>query len=156
MDSSYAEVLKIGLRDTISKLEHNTSDEEAILRKRLTEFQTKMDNLDEKFALGSALSEDVYLKMKSKLNDEISSINEGLSKMENKISNQKTKVDSCVEFSQNIANIWNKGTIEVKVKLQNMVFPEGVVINPTNKTYRTKSLNSVIAVSKELSKKKRG
>ena len=52
-------------------------------------------------------------------------------------------IEKSIEISQNIHNYWQLGDLEEKRKLQKLVFPEGIVIDTTNRTYLTSKVNSL-------------
>ena len=48
-----------------------------------------------------------------------------------------------IEISQNIHNHWQLGTLDEKIKLQKLVFPEGIVVHTKNRRYLTSKVNSL-------------
>ncbi|HEY5689544.1 MAG TPA: hypothetical protein VIS27_14660 [Yeosuana sp.] len=70
------------------------------------------------------------------------------------ISNLDKKIDKCIEVTQNISNYWNHGSIENKIRLQKLVFPSGIVINPQNREYQTNEINSVFTLISSISSDK--
>jgi len=48
-----------------------------------------------------------------------------------------------IEISQNIHKSWQLGTLEEKRKIQKLVFPEGIVVDTTKRTYLTSKVNSL-------------
>jgi len=51
---------------------------------------------------------------------------------------------------------WKSGSIGNKQKIQKLVFPEGFVINPKNRQYRTSKINSVFKTIRVISRDKKG
>ena len=70
-------------------------------------------------------------------------IEEKLDDFQIKISNLDKKVLELIEFSRNLSNIWVSGEYETKLSLQKLLFPEGIVIDPNDRTYRTSNLNPI-------------
>ena len=58
-----------------------------------------------------------------------------------KISNLDKKVSELIEFSRNLSKIWVSGEYETKLSLQKLLFPEGIVVDPNDRTYRTLNMN---------------
>jgi len=80
---------------------------------------------------------------------EINQVREKLEGTEYEISNLDCYIEKSIELSQNIHNYWHLGSLDVKKKIQKLVFPEGIVIDTTNRTYLTSNVNSFfIAKSK--------
>jgi hypothetical protein len=46
-------------------------------------------------------------------------------------------------WTANIHKLWQLGSLDVKKKIQKMVFPEGIVVDTTNRTYLTSNVNSL-------------
>ena len=63
-----------------------------------------------------------------------------------KISNLDKKVSELIEFSKNLSNIWVSGEYETKLSVQKLLFPEGIVIDPEDRTYRTSNLNPIFGL----------
>ena len=59
------------------------------------------------------------------------------------ISNLDSYLDKSIEISQNIHKYWQLSTLEEKRKIQKMVFPEGIVVDTTNRTYLASKVNSL-------------
>ena len=51
-----------------------------------------------------------------------------------------------IEFSKNLSNIWVSGEYETKLSVQKLLFPNGIVINPEDRTYRTSNLNPIFGL----------
>ena len=74
---------------------------------------------------------------------ELIEIEEKLDDFQIKISNLDKKVSELIEFSRNLSKIWVSGEYETKLSLQKLLFPEGIVIDPNDRTYRTSNLNPI-------------
>ena len=46
-------------------------------------------------------------------------------------------------FLPALSKIWVYGEYETKLSLQKLLFPEGIVIDPNDRTYRTSNLNPI-------------
>ncbi|MEJ6663267.1 MAG: hypothetical protein QNL31_03100 [Flavobacteriaceae bacterium] len=73
-------------------------------------------------------------------------IEEKLEDFKIKISNLDKKVSELIEFSKNLSNIWVSGKYETKLSVQKLLFPEGIVIDPEDRTYRTSNLNPIFGL----------
>ncbi len=88
----------------------------------------------------------VYQKYKTELEDEITNAVEEKSKLNLEISNLNNKIDKCVEVIKNISKYWASGSIENRIKLQKLLFPSGIVIDPVKRQYRTSKINNVFSL----------
>jgi site-specific DNA recombinase len=73
---------------------------------------------------------------------EINQVKEKLEGTDYEISNLDYYIEKSIELSQNIHNYWYLGSLDVKKKIQKLVFPEGIVIDTINRTYLTSNVNS--------------
>ncbi len=128
--------------------EHNQEKMNSVqaLNKELGKLQQKLEKVNEKFLLSDSADEVAYNKIKSKLEGEIGEIVEQLDITPEKLSNQAGFIDRALDFCQNISYNWASGDIHQKLKIQKTLFPEGLVINPETRQYRTKKMNSLISV----------
>lgn len=55
-------------------------------------------------------------------------------------------IDKCIEVTQNISDYWKHGSIENKIRIQKLVFPSGIVIDPKKREYRTTKVNSIFTL----------
>ena len=66
-------------------------------------------------------------------------------------SNPEKIIKKGIELSGNLSQIWQKGNLEEKQSLQNLVFPEGILFDFKNKVSRTKRVNVIFDSIKSLS-----
>ena len=104
--------------------------------------KTKKETLDSRFAFGE-IDKELYNRFIGPVTSELIE-NEGkLDNFQIKISNLDKKVSELIEFSRNLSKIWVSGEYETKLSLQKLLFPEGIVIDPSDRTYRTSNLNPI-------------
>ena len=87
---------------------------------------------------------------------EIDQIKEKLDDTPKNLSNQVNFIDKALDFCQNISVHWSSGDIHQKLKIQKTLFPEGLIINPETRQYRTIKMNSLISVIADISKDEKG
>jgi len=59
------------------------------------------------------------------------------------ISNLDTFIEKSIEISQNIHKNWQLGSIKDKKNIQELVFPEGIVVDTKDRRYLTSKVNSL-------------
>ena len=62
------------------------------------------------------------------------------------ISNHSRHIDKVVEKVTNINKYWREGDIDSKIRIQNLVFPEGLSIRAKNREYLTGRVNSIFGL----------
>ncbi len=117
--------------------------EREALEKKVTLLQAELDTLDERFAYGKINDETLYIKLRTKKMVEIDAVREKFGDTEIEISNLSYYIEKSIELSQNIHKHWQLGNLEIRQKIQKMVFPEGIILDTTNRTYLTRKVNSL-------------
>ena len=149
MDDKYLEPFKIDLKKTFQAKKADTFIERESLEKKIKDLEVEVDTLDERFAFGKINDEVLYNELRSKKQSEINAVKETLTDTEIEISNLDYFIEKSIELSQNIHKYWQLSSIDVKKKIQKMVFPDGIVVDTTNKTYLTKKVNSLFYVKSQ-------
>ena len=90
-------------------------------------------------------------ELKSDLETKIYEIKDNLAKSKNKISNLDVFINESFEIAENLHKYWRKADVGLKKKIQELVFPEGVLIDTKKRQYLTKKVNSVFVVNSLLS-----
>jgi hypothetical protein len=67
------------------------------------------------------------------------------------LSNLTDKIKEVIITSSNISSLWDKGDLEIKQRIQNLVFPEGILWERSIRNYRTPTRNKVFDVIDRLS-----
>ena len=133
--------------------EHNLSlqENEVAIKRQLTDLQTKIDRLEERFIL-EELTADLYNKYKTKFVNEIDQI-AGQMK-ENKI--EMSKIEDYIAFSlsccSNLRKIWLSGDYNQRQELQNALFEYGISYNRQTDECRSEGDNEFLTTIAELSK----
>ncbi|WP_425595425.1 recombinase family protein [Salegentibacter mishustinae] len=122
------------------------------LGKELVKMQNKLDKVNEKYLLSDDVNETAFNKVKEKLEKEIDQIKEKLDDTPKNLSNQVNFIDKALDFCQNISVHWSSGDIHQKLKIQKTLFPEGLIINPETRQYRTKKMNRLISAIEDIAR----
>jgi site-specific DNA recombinase len=149
MDDKFIQPFKLQLQKTFLSMKAETFMEKEPLEKKIYDLQTEMDTLDERFAFGKINDDALYNKLRIKKQAEINTVREKLSGAEIEISNLDYYIEKSFELSQNIHKYWQLGSLDIKQKIQKMVFPEGIVVDTTNRTYLTNKVNSLFLVKSQ-------
>ena len=75
-----------------------------------------------------------------------------IDKYQNELSNPKEFIDFSVEMCGNLSKMWASGGLSNKMKVQQVVFPEGIGYDRGNECYRTERVNSIIAQISQLAR----
>ncbi len=62
-------------------------------------------------------------------------------KQRKKLSNSEMFINEAIEIARNIQYYWDSSDLETKLKLQKTLFPKGLVIIPSTRSYLTRNAN---------------
>jgi len=147
----YIDLVRIQLEKMVNLTNNSFKKEEALFKKRLSELERDREGVEERFALGK-INEAMYQKYTSKLESEIYELKENNQIPEIDTSNFKNSLNKTIDFIQNVSKYWINGSLDVKKRIQRLVFPNGFYINPYSRQYLTPEVNSLFRVTSELSR----
>lgn len=124
-------------------------DDSKLLKKRITEMQSQLEKIEEKFVLGQ-INQELFEKYSAKYKDELVEMNEEFRNCSIDSSNLENAVEKCLTIAQNISSAWVLASFENKQRLQKLIFPEGVLYNKKKGVVRTLRTNSLFAAIEPL------
>lgn len=127
------------------------TERELALNKRLEEVNNGIQSLEEKYYVHSEMTREVFDRLMNKLLGDKQENVRLLTASAIQISNLCESLHEVAQLCLKITRLWLKGSINLKEKLQKMVFPEGIVYDRQNGAFRTPKINSVIAEIARLS-----
>ncbi len=133
------------LENTLNGLISSHTEQIKTIKARLTEVTKKIDLIEEKFFVMGEMSKETYEKFNSKYKMEQEEIMIELNNCQNPISNNKNILNRVIYICDNMHEMWASGSIRLKEKLQQLVFPEGIVFDGKTQAVRTIKTNSVFA-----------
>lgn len=139
------EPLKLQLSYTFSSMNEGSEKEKQLLESKLKEVKQKIETVEERFALGVIDDKEVYNKIRSKFLVDFNHVESMISKVDLKLSNPENFINYTVKLSCKLNTMWSCSNFDMKQKLQRLVFPEGVIYDFKNDTYRTCKVNSVFS-----------
>jgi site-specific DNA recombinase len=125
----------------------------AILEKEIKDSEQKLKALDERFWLSTVdLPADKYKAFQDKIKQEKAEKQQRMAALREKLSNLDFFVNEAVDIARNIQYYWDSSDLPTKLRLQKAVFPEGLVVNPSNRRYLTCPMNHFVRVIPLISK----
>lgn len=141
----FIEPLKLQLTLTFKEMNKDNEVSKILMATTLNEIKEKLNVLEERYALGEIEDKEVYKRLKARFWNDINGVNDEIRKVDLKLSNLDNFVTYSVKLSSKLNVMWDSGSFELKQRLQNLVFPEGVTYDFQNNTYRTCRSNSIFA-----------
>ncbi len=139
------------LNNTYKALNFEKTNEVEYIKKELDKQNEGLKTLNRKYVY-EGLDKGMYEEFKKEHLDKIHELNGKLEKFGGKISNLEKHIDISLDLVKNISKYWGFDSLEIKKRIQETVFPDGLVIDIKNRAYLTKKVNSVFELSKELTR----
>ena len=159
LEPKYRDIVKEVMTYTYDNITKELRTRKKSIKKTITELNTKIDSIEERYALGE-LDSTIYKKFKDKYETQKDELQ---SKIENPTlssSNLELAIDKALTLSESLEKIWVDGDLKQRQKLQNLVFPSGLGYDKSNDRVRTPKVNAIFGsipiLSKEISNIKKG
>ncbi len=107
------------------------------------DLETKIENLDKRYFDNPNFGDEKYNRYSLQFDMELKEIELQITANSKKISNHGRHIDKVIEKVTNINKYWKEGDIDSKIRIQNLVFPEGLSIRSENREYLTKKVNGI-------------
>lgn len=158
-DEKWREPLRQILIQTFIQ-KHETSIAETLaIGTQISELQNNLNKIKKRHALGE-IDQEIYLEYKDEFEKDLSKLTEQLETSQLTLSNLEQAIDIAVDAAENMSKTWVSGDLEEKRRIQRFVFPEGIVYNHEEHTYRTETLSSVFfaipRIQRDLEQNKNG
>ncbi len=143
IDQRFLDPLKEQLRITFNILTKSDKEDSKLLKQRLTELNDKLEKVEERFAYGE-IDKQIFDKIAIKLKEQKGVLEKQLDNCHLKLSNPEKFIRYALEMCLNLSDLWLSGSYEAKLKLQELVFPEGLVYDKKIMNYRTGRTNIIV------------
>lgn len=137
------EPLKRQLALTFENLNKSLFERKHELETRRKEVNDKIMRAEEKY-IEEDLDKESFKRYKLKCESELADITKEEQQLQNPLSNSEKLINFSVATCQKLSQLWVSSDLSNKVKIQKMVFPEGIEYDLENRSYRTKRVNSLI------------
>ena len=118
-----------------------------------------LNKIEERFAIGE-IDKEIFDKYSLQYKNDIEKLEQKNSKSQLSSSNLKKCLNNAMKLSSNLNEIWRKGDLNQKQKIQNIVFPDGIGYDKQSdkvQTFRVNTIFSAISsISTKLKKIKKG
>ena len=146
LDQHLIEPFKAQIKRLLKNHNNDEYELKETIEKRIQALNVKSIILVDKL-MNDIIDDYTYKSYKEEIDKELLQLNINLKSQSKKISNLDDFVNSIIDFSQNISKYWALGNFEIKTKLQELIFPKGLTINPENRQYLTNEINFLFALN---------
>ncbi len=126
------------------------SDTRTLLLKNKSEIERKL--LATKISFGlKEIDKDIFDATAAHLNDQLTQIHKALQEAERDLSNEKKYIADVIAMSCKLGTLWQEGDFRTRQKLQNLVYPNGILYDKHLGSYRTENENEVFRIFRTIS-----
>ena len=126
------------------------SDTRTLLLKNKSELERKQIELKVRCGLGE-IDKDIYDASSAHLNDQLTQIRKALQEVERDLSNEQKYIADVIAMSCKLGTLWQEGDFRTRQKLQNLVYPDGILYDKHIGNYRTENVNEVFRIFRSIS-----
>lgn len=156
LDSTLIEPFKAQLKLTYDTFTFSSNKEDGMIESELIKLEKELKALKTRFALNPDIDKETYLELKQDFETKITDLKGKVPKEENTISNQDNYFQLMEDVVQNINKYWVSNELETQKRIQELVFPDGLVLDVKSRTYLTKKVNLIFQAAKEVSRVSEG
>ena len=126
------------------------SDTRTLLLKNKSVIERRLLALKIRLGLGE-IDKDIFNATAAHLNDQLTQIHKALQEAERDLSNEKKYIADVIAMSCKLGTLWQVGDFRTRQKLQNLVYPDGILFDKHLGCYRTENENEVFRVFRSIS-----
>ena len=145
VDNTLIEALKSALLDEYNEINKEGLEQQIFFNNQLKEINIKIDNLEESRYVLKEISQETFDKFRPRYQKEQENILKQLSKCAQSISNPEEAIEQALLLSSKLPIVWNIGDTAAKEKLQKLIFPDGIVYDRKNESFRTPKVNTIFS-----------
>lgn len=142
------------LRDTISKILCENQSEQIqtinLLKKQKSEKENKLKSCKIRYGMGD-IDDEIYTMTVEALQKDLGQITLELSKYDKDLSNFENRINDILVMCCHLGNLWKQADLQTAQKLQNLLFPKGILWDKEIYGYRTLEENAALAVIRKIS-----
>lgn len=151
VDEQDIPLIKTAIETYYDTILSESKQKNAAVKKQLTELNSKIETLDERFAIGE-IDRSLYEKFSKKYKAEIAKLAPNGAEPQIDSSNLQKCLDFALSICQKPLILWENSNIYEKLNLQKLIFPEGIVLTQQKRGVRTERIDSLFAPIAELAR----
>ncbi len=152
LSEQFIEAFKEQMKLTYELLSGEAKEDNALLQKELDKWESQLKTVKKNFAMGMIDDREVYEELKAEFEGKILELKQKMGDTPNELSNLDKYISQSVIIAKNISKYWSNSGVEMKKRLQELVFPKGLVLDMKNRQYLTTEVNSVFEFSSRISR----
>ena len=141
-DETTLELIRTQFKYIYSKNNDEVADNRSVLQNKIKEIDNKIKRLEERY-VEEDLSKELFSKFKQKYVYEQEEFTKELANCSIEVSNLDKCLDIVINYAQNMSVLWTSSSYNDKVKIQYMIFPDGIHYNKKTNSCRTNKISFV-------------
>ena len=138
------------VKDMLAKNDNECKETITVLKKQNSELKNKIRDCKVRFGSGE-IEDDVYFTTIEVLQNKLAKNELELSKVNQNISNLDIAVDEITSTCCKLGSLWREAELELCQRIQNLLFPNGILWDKVLGSYRTIDENKALAVIQAIS-----
>ena len=136
--------------DILMQEDKEQAQESAVLKKQKSELENKLKKCKVKFGTGD-IDEEIYAITVEDLQQKLEKVEVEIAKVKRNLSNLYSRIDDIVTTCCKLGGLWHNSELELKERIQNLLFPNGILWDKEIDNYRTIDENSALFLLNRLS-----
>ena len=141
-------------REVVEKIiyanDKEQSDALSMLKKQKTELENKLKKCKVSYGMGD-IDEEVYATTVEHIQHRLAEIELEMEKVKRNLSNLNSTVDDVVAICCKLGCLWRNSELELSQKIQNLLFPSGILWDKEADSYRTIDENYALGIIHNIS-----
>jgi hypothetical protein len=141
-------------REVVEQILLSNNQEQAnamsLLKKQKSELENKMKKCKISFGMGD-IDDDVYTTTISAIQERLAKIEVEIAKVKRNLSNLTSTADEVLATCCKLGSLWSDSELELSQKIQNLLFPSGILWDKENENYRTIDENYALSIMHNIS-----
>ena len=141
-------------REVVEQILLSNNQEQAnamsLLKKQKSELENKMKKCKVSFGMGD-IDEDVYTTTIEAIQERLAKIEVEIAKVKRNLSNLTSTADEVLATCCKLGSLWSDSELELSQKIQNLLFPSGILWDKENENYRTIDENYALGIMHNIS-----
>lgn len=150
INESLVPLIKTQLEATYWMLHSSEAAREKPMKDELTRLKNELETMEYNLAIGN-IKPELFQKHSTTHKQKIGEIEESLSNLSQNTSNLDKMLDNSLKMASNLLNTWKLSDYNGKVRLQKLIFPEGLQYFSENKALRTPKINPIFSAITSIS-----
>jgi hypothetical protein len=122
----------------------------SLLKKHKSELENKLKKCKVSRGMGD-IDEDIYTTTVEVIQEKLAKIEVEIAKVKRNLSNLTSTADEVLATCCKLGSLWSDSELELSQKIQNLLFPSGILWDKENENYRTIDENYALSIMHNIS-----